>query len=165
MALRCDLARYGNLMFESAGGHTNLSGTYRAMGASTDFPGDSQHDTYFHGNQRDHARLYQHFAQANLAYFLSQLDDPAHLEANGRSVLDNSTVVIGTEYGWNHDKTDVFHAVVGGGGLYRSGSFVDRRMNGIDLYNAILAGHGVDARIGTRSGVASEGDARSVLLA
>lgn len=163
VALRCDRVRFGNLMFESAGGHTNLSGTYRALGESTDFPGTSQHDTYFHGNQRGPARLYQHFAQRNLAYFLERLDDPAHLEPNGRTVLDNSTIVIGTEYGWNHSKRGVFHAVAGGGGRYRSGFFVDRTLNAIDLYNAILRGHGLEARIGEATGVVSEGDASFLL--
>ncbi len=163
-ALRCDLVRYGNLAFESAGGHTNLTGTYQALGRTTSFPGTSQHDTYFHGDQPAEAELYQHFTQSNIAYFLKQLDDPAHREENGRTVLDNTCVVIGTEYGWNHSKQDVFHAVVGGGGRFKSGFFVDRKLNGIDLYNAILLGYGVDARVGTSSGVASEGDA-SVLLA
>jgi len=164
LALRCDVVRYGNLMFESAGGHTNFSGTYRALGESTDFPGTSQHDSYFHGNQRPRARLYQHFAQTNIAYFLQQLDSTDHLEANGKTVLDNTTVVIGTEYGWNHSKENLFHAVVGGAGRFRSGWFTDRTMNCIDLYNAILTGHGLPANVGQRTEVESEGDA-SVLLA
>ncbi len=164
LALRCDRVRYGNLMFESAGGHTNLQGTYSALGESTNFPGTSQHDSYFHGNQRNHARLYQHFAQTNLAYFLSALDDQQYLEANGRTVLDNTTVVIGTEYGWNHSKDNAFHAVLGGAGRFVSGFFTDRTLNCIDLYNAILRGHGVPANIGLATNVASEGDA-SVLLA
>ncbi len=163
-ALRCDLVRYGNLMFESAGGHTNFQGTYQALGSSTNFPGNSQHDSYFHDNQREHARLTQHLAQRNIAYFLSQLDDNNHLESNGKTVLDNSCVVVGTEYGWNHSKNNAFHAVAGGGGRFRSGFFTDRRINCTDLYNAVLSGYGIDARIGERSGVASEGDA-SFLLA
>lgn len=164
MALRCDLVRYGNLMFESAGGHMNLSGTYSAMGGSTDFPGTSQHDSYFHGNQPHHARLYQHLAQRNLAYFLTQLDDPAFPDANGMTVLDNATVLIGTEYGWNHSKENVFHAVLGGAGRFRPGFYTDRTMNCIDLYNAILEGYGLPADVGSATGIASEGDA-SVLLA
>jgi hypothetical protein len=165
LALRCDLVRYGNLMFESAGGHTNLSGTYRALGRSTSFPGDSQHDSYFHRNQKGDAELYQHFALSNLAYFLDLLDDPAHAESNGKTVLENSTVVIGTEYGWNHSKEHVFHAVVGGGGRFKAGDFTSREMNAIDLYNAILEGYGVaDPGIGTASRVESEGDG-SVILA
>ena len=42
------------------------------MGESTTFPGNSQHDSYFHGNQPKDARLYQHFAQSNLAYFMDR---------------------------------------------------------------------------------------------
>ena len=72
-------------------------------------------------------------------------------------------VVIGTEYGWNHSKQNAFHGVAGGGGRFRSGFFTDRRMNCIDLYNAILSGFVVTANIGAASGVSSEGDA-SVLL-
>lgn len=157
LALRCDRVRYGNLMFESAGGHTNLTGTYQALGDSTDFPGSSQHDSYFHDNDKRRAQLYQHFAQTQLAYFLQQLDDPAHLEGNGRTVLDNTTVVIGTEYGWNHSKEQAFHAVAGGGGRFKSGFFVDRTVNCIDVYNAVLRGHGLQGNIGQATGVDSEG--------
>lgn len=164
LALRCDLVRYGNLMWESAGGHTNFRGTYRAMGDETGFPGSSQHDAYFHGNQKHHARLAQHLAQANIAYFLQGLDDSDHLEPNGKTVLDNSCVVIGTEYGWNHSKQGAFHAVAGGDGRFRSGFHTDRQMNCIDLYNAVLTAYGIDARIGEATAVESEGDG-SVILA
>lgn len=160
LALQCDLVRYGNLMFESAGGHMNLSGTYSAMGDSTDFPGTSQHDAYFHGNQLTEARLYQHFAMRNLAYFLAKLDDTDMLEANGKTVLDNMTLVIGTEYGWNHSQTDVFHAIVGGDGKFASGNFTERTVNCVDVYNEIIRAHGVeDVSIGDATGVDSEGDA------
>jgi len=163
-ALRCDAVRFGNLMFESAGGHTNLRGTYSALGRSTSFPGNSQHDSYFHSNQKDEAELYQHFAQSNIAYFLEQLDDPNHLESNGKTVLDNTTVVIGTEYGWNHSKSNVFHAVAGGDGKFASGFFTDRKMNCIDFYNAVLQAHGLNANIGAATNVDSEGDG-SIILA
>ncbi|MGF1508471.1 MAG: DUF1552 domain-containing protein [Myxococcota bacterium] len=162
-ALRCDLVRFGNLMFESAGGHTNLSGTYSALGRSTNFPGSSQHDAYFHGGDRDNASLYQHFAQSNIAYFLGLLDDTDFTEDNGKTVLDNSAVVIGTEYGWNHSKQDVFHAVVGGDGRFRSGFFTDRELNCIDFYNAVLLGYGIDANIGQATGIDSEGDGTVIL--
>ncbi|MEM1022421.1 MAG: DUF1552 domain-containing protein [Myxococcota bacterium] len=162
-ALRCDAVRFGNLMFESAGGHTNLRGSYTALGRSTSFPGSSQHDSYFHGNQKNEAELYQHFAQSNIAYFLEQLDDANHLEPNGKTVLDNTTVVIGTEYGWNHSRSQAFHAVAGGSGRFRSGFFTDRTMNCIDFYNAVLLGHGVEADIGAATNVDSEGDGTVIL--
>lgn len=164
LALRCDLVRFGNLMFESAGGHMNLEGTYSALGGSTNFPGDSQHDSYFHGDQPHHARLYQHFAMSCVAEFLAALDDPDFREDNGGTVLENATIVLGTEYGWNHSKQDVFHAVLGGRGRFRRGSYVDRHMNCVDLYDTILQGHGLDVGVGRATGVEPEGDA-SVLLA
>ena len=91
-------------------------------------------------------------------------DDPAHLEENGRTVLDNTTVVIGTEYGWNHDKNNAFHAIAGGGGRFKSGFHTQRRLNCIDVYNAVLTAHGVAANAGSRTNVDSEGDG-SILLA
>jgi len=160
VGLTCDLVRYGNLMFESAGGHLNLKGTYSALGQSTDFPGTSQHDAYFHGNQPHHARLYQHLAMQNLAYFLQKLD--AVMETGGRTLLDNTTVVIGTEYGWNHSSSGVFHAIAGSTGRFKPG-FYDQTLNAIDVYNAVLQGHGLPASVGSRTGVASEGDASSAL--
>jgi hypothetical protein len=94
-----------------------------------------------------------------LVYGFEQFDD---LEANGKTVLENAT--IGTEYGWNHSKQHVFHAVIGGAGRYNSGFFTDRTLNCCDLYNAILEGHGVTANIGSATNVNSKGNT-SFLLA
>jgi hypothetical protein len=47
------------------------------------------------------------------------------LEANGKTVLDNTLVVIGTEYGLDHGLSGVFHAVAGGHGPCTSGFFPD----------------------------------------
>ncbi|MEM6734201.1 MAG: DUF1552 domain-containing protein, partial [Myxococcota bacterium] len=154
-ALRCDLVRFGNLMFESAGGHMNLSGTYSALGGSTNFPGSSQHDTYFHDDDKPNARLYQHYAQTNLAYFLSLLADDTYLESNGNTVLDNTALVIGTEYGWNHSRSNVFHAVVGRPDLFNSGWFTDRTLNCGDVYTAVAAAFGIQRAIGSGHSVGS----------
>lgn len=161
MGLACDLVRYGNLMFESAGGHMNLKGTHTAMGIKTDFPGDSQHDSYFHGNLDAPAKLYQHFAMQNLAYFLEQLDTVQ--EAEGRTLLDNTTVVIGTEYGKNHASDGVFHAIAGGTGRFKPG-FYAQQANAIDVYNLVLRGHGLPTSIGAKTGVGSEGDLSGALV-
>ncbi len=172
LGLRCDLVRFGNLMFAAAGDHMNLEGTYQALGETTDWPGTgSAHDEYFHDDKgltpderTKHGRLYQHWTMSNLACLLKQLDDSTQLEPNGKTLLDNSCVVIGTEYGYMHSEERAFSAVVGGGGRFKSGFFTDRRMNCIDLYNAILAGYGLPPTIGQATGVESEGDG-TVLLA
>lgn len=160
VALQCDLVRFGNLMLESAGGHMDVIGTYTALGESTDFPGTSQHDTYFHGNQPQPARLYQHFAQRNLASFLAKLDRVA--EPNGQSLLDNTTVVLATEVGRNHDREGLFHAIAGAKGRFKPG-FYTQKLNIVDVYNTVLKGHGLPPSAGKRTGITSEGDASSAL--
>lgn len=124
LGLRCDLVRFGNLLCESAGGHVKFTGTYQALGGTLKFPGDnSEHASFWHGNDRTAARLCAHMFISHLAFFLGLLDDPDHREANGKSVLDNSVIVIGTEVGWNHDLKPVFHAIAGGGGRFRPGIY------------------------------------------
>ena len=60
----------------------------------------------------------------------------------------------------NHSQVDVFHAIVGGDGKFAAGNFTEREVGCIDIYNEIVAAHGVeDARISQASGVESEGDA------
>ncbi len=166
MALRCDLVRFGNLMFESAGGHTHFMGKYTALGQTLDFDTTeargSQHDSYFHANLATYVRLYQHFSQTNLAYVLGKLNDPTFLEANGKTVLDNTLVVIGTEYGQNHQLSNVFHAIVGGHGHFKPGTYA-MPLNAIDIYNAALRPYGIDAKIGSKTGVTGAGDIPGLL--
>ncbi|MEL6341087.1 MAG: DUF1552 domain-containing protein [Myxococcota bacterium] len=167
LALRCDIVRFGNLMFESAGGHTNLGDTevYRALGDSTDFETgkDSQHNAFIHNNKEGgrFAKLYQHFAQSNLAYFLGRLDESDFLDANGKTLFDNTCLVIGTEYGKNHTKEQVFHAVAGRPDLFNSGFHTDRGLNCADVYEVVAQGFGIDRTIG--SGVSDRGDATFLL--
>ncbi len=99
LALRCDVLRFGSMLFVGAGGHVGFRGRYDALGQSLNFsadlPGTSSHDAYFHNNQWNKVRLHQHFAQANLAGVLQSFDDPMFTEANGKTVLDNTLVIVG----------------------------------------------------------------------
>ena len=163
LALQCDLARFGNLMFESAGGHVSFTGSYQALGETLTFPGNySEHGTFWHGEDYAKARLCSHMFQTQLAYFLTLLDDPGMLEENGKTLLDNTLVVIGTEVGWNHDLSPVFHAIAGGNGNFRPGFYNDR-INCVDIYNTALRPYGVDAQIGVASGY-SNGDVPGLLV-
>lgn len=166
LGLRCDLVRFGNIMFESAGGHVQFRGVYEGLGQQLDFTktltNGSPHDSYVHTGQMDKVRIYQHLAQRNLAYFLSRLDDPTHLESNGKTVLDNTLVVLGTEVGWNHSLSYLFHAIAGGNGHFKPGWY-DQRVNAIDVYNTVLRPYGIDANIGRKTGVSSEGNLSALL--
>lgn len=146
LGLRCDVLRFGSMLFVGSGGHVGLRGTYNALGESVNFsqdlPGTSAHDAYFHNNRWDKCRLHAHYCQAALASALLSMDDPNYLEANGKTVLDNTLVVIGTDYGGGGSSTGhipegVFHAVAGGNGHFRPG-FYDTEYNVVDLYETVL---------------------------
>jgi hypothetical protein len=147
LALRCDIVRFGSMLFVGSGGHVGLRGTYSALGTNVNFTqdlqGTSPHDAYFHNNRWDKCRLHAHYCIANLAGVLRSLDDASALEANGKTVLDNTLVVIGTDYGGGgtstgHIPEGVFHAIAGGHGRFKPG-FYDSVYNIIDVYETALA--------------------------
>ncbi len=156
LALRCDVLRFGSMLFVGSGGHVGLRGTYSALGESVNFsadlPGTSAHDAYFHNNRWDKCRLHAHYCQKALASALLSMDDPNYLEANGKTVLDNTLVVIGTDYGGGgtstgHIPSGLFHGVAGGNGHFRPG-FNDAVYNIIDLYETILMPYGISTGMG-----------------
>lgn len=156
LALRCDVLRFGSMLFVGSGGHVGLRGTYSAIGDSVNFsqdlPGTSAHDAYFHNNRWDKCRLHAHYCQTALASALLSMDDPNYLEANGKTVLDNTLVLIGTDYGGGgtstgHIPEGVFHAVAGGNGHFKPG-FYDTPYNVIDLYETALKPYGLTTGMG-----------------
>lgn len=161
-ALRCDIVRFGNIMHLGAGDHIKLFGTHSGLGEVLDFRSNidqgTPHFSWFHkgdAQSQGLARLHQHFALSELAYFFRLLNDPMFLEANGKSVLDNTLIVLGTEYGFNHQVTDVFHAILGGNGHFNPG-FYDQQMNVIDVYNAALTAYGINHKIGEATQVTED---------
>lgn len=156
LALRCDVLRFGSMLFVGAGGHVGFRGTYSALGDSVNFsqdlPGTSPHDAYFHNNRWDKCRLHAHLCNSNLATVLHAFDDPDYLEANGKTVLDNTLVVIGTDYGGGgtttgHNPDGVFHAIAGGNGHFRPGWY-DSVYNVIDLYDTVLKPYNIASGMG-----------------
>ncbi len=154
LAMRCDILRFGSLLFCGKGGNLQFTGQYTGDSVGTiDFDletaTDSIHNEVFHKGRLDKVAQYQHFAMSGLASALAAFDDPTFLEANGKTVLDNTLVAIGTEYGNDHETTSVFHAIAGGHGHFKSGYFADEA-NVIDLYHTLLMPYGVDSGIGSR---------------
>jgi hypothetical protein len=156
LALRCDVLRFGSMLFVGSGDHVGFRGTYSALGQSINFsqdlPGTSPHDFYFHNNKWDKCRLHAHLCNSNLAGALTSLDDPNYLESNGKTVLDNTLIVLGTDYGGGgtgtgHNPDGVFHAIVGGNGHFKPGWY-DKVYNIADLYDTVLKPYGVASGIG-----------------
>lgn len=147
----CDAVRFGSLVCVGAGRHIRFSGQYDALGETANFTdlfdNGTPHDLIFHAYNAQRIRLYQHFSIRQLAHMLAAMD--SHMEPNGKTVLDNSLVLIGTEYGENHTATHVFHAVAGGGGRFNPGWY-DQEVLPSDIYHQALDAYGVDSQIPSR---------------
>lgn len=161
LALHMDALRFGSLIFVGAGEHLRFSGNYTAtninqsLNFSNAFSSRSVHDAIFHAYNQNSVRVYQHYVISQLAYVLKEMDQLTDL--NGQTVLDNTLTVIGTEYGRNHENSgNIFHAVAGGGGRFRSGQY-DSLYGFNDLYKTLMDAYGISHGI--------SGDTISNLLA
>ena len=137
-----DALRFGSLIFVGAGGHIRFSGNYNAenigqsLNFSNEFESSSAHDAIFHNYNKSAVRVYQHYSVSQMAYVLEEMDKL--VEANGKSVLDNTLTVIGTEYGKNHEGNgNIFHAVAGGNDLFNPGQY-DSAYGFNDLYKTLV---------------------------
>ncbi len=153
--LETDTFRFGNLSFDSGGGHTHFIGPY---------PTPDDPNYAFNGNpHHDYHRLvaedpeavavgtaHNHFIHKNIALVLEKMASKEFPSANGKTLLENVAVLIGSEVGTNHDVSRMFHAFAGGNGRFRLGHHVQERTKAIELYSAI----------GHVYGVASVGDGR-----
>ncbi len=148
LGVSCDALRFGSLLCVGGGGHIRFQGEYEALGDSLNFSSlfddGTPHDVIFHAYDRDAVRLYQHFCIAQLTHMLTAMD--SMMEPNGRTVLDNSLVLVGTEYGLNHDAEHTFHAVVGGGGRFNPGWY-DQALLPSHVYHEALGAYDVDSGI------------------
>ncbi|MEN0061509.1 MAG: DUF1552 domain-containing protein [Myxococcota bacterium] len=149
LALQCDLMRFGNLMFESSGGHTAFDGEYVHDEGTYTFRSEASDHNNWHESRWEDVRWHAHWFQHNIAMALDRLDDPAFPDANGGTVLDNALVVLGTETGTNHDMDGVFHAVGGGNGRFALGEFDDDEVRGVEIYNTCLQAYGIDTFMGS----------------
>jgi hypothetical protein len=99
-------------------------------------------------------RAHAHMKMREVAYFLRQLDSPDFVEANGKTILENSLITISTESGdGRHDDvkrelSGVFHAITSAGGRFKSGEFLDVDAEGLDVYNTMLDTLSVSDRLG-----------------
>ena len=170
LAVQTDRARFGAITFLAAGERIRLTGDYHFDGSrlwqfddarQLNATGDQgcSHEWWHkfdEAKQNEALRAHAHMKMREVAYFLSRLDDPAHREANGKTILENSLITISTESGdgrhsdSKRELTGVFHALTGAGGRIKTGEILDVGAEGLDVYNTMLAAVGVgeDQRLG-----------------
>ena len=167
-AILTDRVRFGSLTYLAAGERIRLTGDYeyggrkrftfddkKQLGRSGS--GGCSHEWWhrFREDKPNEAlRAHAHLKMREVAYFLGRLAGDDAVEANGRTVLENALVTVSTESGdgrHNDSKRElsgVFHAITAAGGRFRTGAVLDANAEGLDVYNTLLAGLGVDRRLG-----------------
>ena len=167
VAIQCDLARFGGLTFQAAGERIRLKGSYQSGNINHSFDDKGRRNTggdigcsheWWHefgeSKANNDLRAHLELMLSELAGFLKLLDDPAHADENGKTILENSLITISTESGdGRHSDTKrelsgVFHAISGANDRFKTGSIVDAGAEGLDLYNTLLEAHGVSQRLG-----------------
>ncbi len=150
LGMEIDALRFGSMIWVGAGGHLRFTGEYNAelIGRSYNFSNTknkSPHDAIFHSYNKDAVRVHQYFALSQLGYVLEEMDKVT--EPNGKTLLDNSLVVLATEYSKNHNGgAGIFHAVCGGNGLFKAGHY-DGAWGFNDVYKTVLDAYQIDHKI------------------
>jgi hypothetical protein len=166
LAIQCDRVRFGSLTFLAAGERIRLKGKYEYGGKTLfEFDDAAQHNRsgamgcsheWWHkfneSRRNEQLRAHAHMKMREVAYFLQRLDGRDSVEANGKTILENSLITISTESGdgrhndVKRELSGVFHAITGANGRFKTGQIMDVRAEGLDVYNTMLAAMGVPDR-------------------
>ena len=168
LAIKMDRVRFGGITFLAAGERIRLTGDYYYNEEKRFEFNDRKHlkaggskgcsHEYWHkfkeNKKNTEMRAHIHMKMREVAYFLSSLDSKECLEANGKSILENSLFTVSTESGdgrhsnIKRELSGVFHAATGANGRFRTGEIIDVNAEGIDVYNTMLNSMGVKKRLG-----------------
>ena len=168
LAIQCDRARFGSLTFLAAGERIRLKGKYEYDGRTVfEFDDAAQRKSsganacsheWWHAfreeKENEQLRAHAHMKMRELAYFLQRLDGEDAVEANGKTLLENSLITISTESGdgrhndVKRELSGIFHAVTGAGGRIKTGQIMDVGAEGLDVYNTALDAMNVTERMG-----------------
>lgn len=171
MAVRCDRARFGSLVFQSGGERIRLKGEYvynntthsfddrtvRGRGGALGCSHEYWHAFSDNGENKQ-VRAHLHLMMREHAYFLSLLD--GIIDENSQSVLDNAMITVSTESGDGRHQSaafelnGVFHAISSGNGRLRvgNGDFIDVDDHATAVYNTMLRSYDVQELLGDEQG-------------
>ena len=168
LAIQTDRTRFGSLTFLAAGERIRLTGTYEYNGRKVfEFndkaqrrksgSGGCSHEWWheFRENKKnEELRAHAHMKMREVAYFLSRLDGKDSIDANGKTILENSLITISTESGdgrhndIKRELSGIFHACTGAGGRFKTGQILDVNAEGLDVYNTMLSAMNVPKHLG-----------------
>lgn len=168
LCIKMDRVRFGGITFLAAGERIRLTGDYFYNEEKVFTFNDKKHlkadgskgcsHEYWHKfnekKSNTEMRAHIHMKMREVAYFLSSLDSKECLEANGKTILENSLFTVSTESGdgrhndIKRELSGVFHAITGASGRFKTGGIIDVNAEGIDVYNTMLKSMGVQKRLG-----------------
>ena len=168
LSIKMDRARFGSLTFLAAGERLRVTGRYEYNGKTLyEFNDAAQLNAsgskgcshewwhkYRPEKSNEALRAHAHMKMREVAYFLDLLAGPEAVEANGKTILENSLLTISTESGdgrHNDSKRElsgVFHAITSANGRFKTGQFLDVGAQGVDVYNTMLSAMGASERLG-----------------
>jgi len=171
LAIQMDRVRFGSLTFLAAGERIRLTGEYKYNGKTRwvfddakqlNASGDKgcSHEWWhkFREERKNEAlRAHAHMKMNEVAYFLRRLNDEDSVEANGKTIMENSLITISTESGdgrhndVKRELSGVFHAMTSAGGAFKTGQIMDIGAEGLDVYNTMLDALGCASRLGPRN--------------
>ena len=166
LAIQLDRVRFGSITFLAAGERLRVTGDYKYDGKLVYQFDDAKqlnksgsagcsHEWWHKFNpaaKNEQLRAHAHMKMREVAYFLHRLDETK--EQNGKSILENSCITVSTESGdgrhsnVKRELSGVFHAITGAGGRFKTGQIMDVGREGLDVYNTMLSGLGVEGRLG-----------------
>ena len=168
LAIQMDRVRFGAITFLAAGERLRVTGDYKHDGRLVyRFDDASQlnasgskgcsHEWWHKFNPKkrnEQLRAHAHMKMREVAYFLKRLDEDNALEANGKTILENSLITVSTESGdgrhndVKRELSGVFHAISSANGRFKTGQIMDVDAEGLDVYNTMLQAMGTKTRLG-----------------
>lgn len=170
LAIQMDRVRFGSITFLAAGERIRLTGDYLYNGKKLwefndakqlNASGDKgcSHEWWHKFNERkrnEQLRAHAHMKMREIAYFLQRLTEEDAVEANGKTILENSLITISTESGdgrhsnVKRELSGVFHAISSANGTFKTGKILDVGAEGLDVYNTMLSALNVGDRLGPK---------------
>jgi Protein of unknown function (DUF1552) len=140
--LEMDYFRFGNLCFDYPGGQTMFTGPLPSPDDANYMIKANPHANYHAWNPADAnivkiATQHNFFVHKNIAQVLTKMGSTNFLGPNGKTLLDNALIMLGSEVGTNHDLTSTIHGFAGGNGKLKMGVNSDAPMLATEMYNAI----------------------------
>jgi hypothetical protein len=178
MAIQLDRVRFGALTFLAAGERLRVTGDYEYEGKKIYTFDDAKelnksgsagcsHEWWhkFNPKQKNiQLRAHAHMKMREIAYFLKAIDNENSMEANGKTILENSLLTISTESGdgrhsdVKRELSGVFHAITSANGRFKTGQIMDVNHEGLDVYNTMLGAMGCERRLGPKDREVSKVD-------